>query len=276
MIVIVFLLLFMLVLEEILHRLNRGASFMDVDLASNSVEQVEGSEQKGLTKFLSWVRTVQLFAFGVLLAFIAASTGVRLLATAPGQLAGLLLMIQVVRILNRKVINQWSVLGMTVVLQVTLLLILLFTGKGVSGFYTEVVHGNWLVSLTSFLVLFLLTVTMPFTGTYFFRLLSREGSGFYYFLPSLAYSEYWIRRFTRVAAIAALASMLLVVYYFLNSSFPVNETACHIVIVLILFTASYLFGNRLKLHHPWAILLVLLAWLIRMVWLLGGYRLFSG
>ncbi|MBD3277633.1 MAG: hypothetical protein GF388_04975 [Candidatus Aegiribacteria sp.] len=274
--VIVFLLLIMLVLEEILHRLNRGASFMDVDLAANSVEQVEGSEQKGLTRFLSWLRIVQLFTFGVLLAFIAASAGVRLLATAPGQLAGLLLLIQVVRILNRKVINQWSVLGMTVVLQVLLLLLLLFTGTGVGGFYTETVHGNWLVSLTSFFVLFLLTVTMPFTGTYFFRLLAREGSGFYYFLPSLAYSEYWIRRFTRVASMAALVSMLLVLYYFLNSIFPVNETACHVLIVLILFTASYLFRNRLKLHHPRSILLVLLAWIIRIAWLLGGYKLFSG
>ena len=121
--IIVLILFFLLILEEILHRLNRGPSFMNVDLAGDSVEQVEQKGSGRITRLLSLMRIVQLFAFALLFSIIAARSGIKVIYTSSGQLAGLVLLIQGIRILHRKVINQWAVLGAAVVLQVLLLML---------------------------------------------------------------------------------------------------------------------------------------------------------
>ncbi|MCD4774800.1 MAG: hypothetical protein K8S15_01975 [Candidatus Aegiribacteria sp.] len=259
------------VLEEIFHRLNRGSSFMDVDLACESVEQVEKKGIGRFTRLLSWIRTVQLLVFCLLFAVIAALSGIRVLYTAAGQLAGLLLLIQVVRILNRKVINQWAVLGFTVTLQVFLLILLIFTGITPAPDLQYAAHDtDWVVSLVSFVLLFLLSITIPFTATYYLRLFAREGSGFYYFLPSLAYSEYWIRRLTRIAANTALVSLLILAFLIVKCEYPAGAAILHITLVFLLFTTTSLFRNRLRLHHPAAVSLVLAAWILNIVWVLAN------
>jgi len=258
-------LLGMLLLEEILHRLNRGTIFTNVDLAGESVEHVESGEQGRLTRILSWIRLTQLFLFGFLFAYVAASSGVRLMYTPAGQLSGLLLLTQVVRILNRKVINQWAVLGVAVVLQGLLLVLLILTGLGQGGPAGEYdFPGRWAMSLASFSVLFILTVTVPFAITYYLRLIAREGSGFYYFLPPLIYSEYWIRRLTRVTANLALAVLLLLTLITVSCGYPLAPAIVHMTTVLVLFPALTLFRNSMRLHHPGAVSLVLLAWLLRL------------
>ena len=274
--IIILILIFLLILEEILHRLNRGSSFMNVDLAGDSVEQVEQKGAGSITKLLAWMRIVQLFVFALLFTVIAALSGVRVMYTASGQLAGLVLLIQVVRILHRKVINQWAVLGVTVTLQVLLLVLLLISSITPGNSIQVSTHeAGWIVSLMSFIVLFLLSVTMSFTGTFYLRLLSREGSGFYYFMPSLAYSEYWIRRLTRIAANIALLTLLMFVYLIINYGYPAGTSILHIVLVLLLITALSLFKSRLKLYHPVAVFLVFTAWVLNIGWLLANFSLLS-
>jgi hypothetical protein len=266
---IVLILFLLLILEEILHRLNRGPSFMNIDLAGDSVEQVEQNGQGRLTRLLSWMRILQLLVFGLLFAVIAATSGVNVINTSSGQLAGLALLIQAVRWLNRKVINQWAVLGVTVILQVLLLVLLMMNGISPADPTPVVSHeGGWMVSLASFLVLFLLTVTMPFIGTFFLRLFSREGSGFYYFLPSLAYSEYWIKRLTRVSAGSALAFFLMIILLIIRFDYPPGTSILHIVPVLLLYTAASGLKNRSILYHPLAVFLVFVAWAVNICWLI--------
>ncbi len=267
--IVVLILIFLLILEEILHRLNRGSSFMNVDLAGDSVEQVEHVGAGRITRLLVWIRIVQLFVFGLLFAIIAALSGTRVICTSPGQLAGLTLLIQVVRILHRKVINQWAVLGVTVILQVLLLVILMISGITSEPIQATVHEASWIVSLMSFIVLFLLSVTMSFTATFYLRLLSREGSGFYYFLPSLTYSEYWIERLTRISAVSALLSLIMVVFLIINNGYPVGTSILQLVLVLFLFTAMFLSRSRLKLFHPSSVFLVAAAWFVNIVWLLA-------
>lgn len=268
--IIVFILLFLLLLEEILHRLNRGSSFMNVDLAGDSVEQVEQKRRGRITRLLSLIRIVQLFVFALLFSVIAARSGIKVIYTSSGQLAGLVLLIQGIRILHRKVINQWAVLGAAVILQALLLFLLLISGI-TPGDSTQITahEASWIVSLMSFIVLFLLSITMSFAGTFFLRLLSREGSGFYYFMPSLAYSEYWIKRLTRVTANSALATLITFVFLIINYGYPAGTSILQIVLVLFILAAISLFKSRSKLYHPAAIFLVITAWIINIIWLLA-------
>jgi len=269
--IVVFILLFLLMLEEILHRLNRGSALMNIDLAGDSVEQVDQETKGGKGMLLFWIRMLQLFVFCLLFAYIAAFSGIRVMYTSAGQLSGLLILIQVVRILNRKVVNQWAVLGATVILQVILLILLIFVGLTPEPSLHSHFHDTaWLVSLVSFILLFLLSVMLPFTATYYLRLLSREGSGLYYFMPPLAYSEYWIRRLVRKAANTALVSLLMLAYLILRCGYPAGASILSIVLVLLLFSALSLFRNRLKLHHPTAIFLITFAWMINVIWVLAS------
>ncbi len=268
--IIVFILFFLLILEEILHRLNRGASFMNVDLAGDSVKKVEQKGKSSIIRILSFIRILQLLVFALLFSVIAALSGVKVIHTSAGQLAGLVLLIQVTRILNRKVINQWAVLGAAVILQVFLLVLLLLSGITPDNTVQISAHeAGWIVSLMSFIVLFLLSSTMSFAVTFFLRLLSREGSGFYYFMPSLAYSEYWIRRLTRIAAKSAILTLLVFVFLIINYRYPAGTAILQIVLVFALLTAISLFRSRLKLYHPAAVFLVIAAWVFNIVWLLA-------
>ena len=268
--IIVLTLFFLLILEEILHRLNRGPSFMNVDLAGDSVEQVEQKGRGRITRLLSLIRIVQLFVFALLFSVIAARSGIKVIYTSSGQLAGLVLLIQGIRILHRKVINQWAVLGAAVILQSLLLLLLLISGiTPVDSMQITAYEASWIVSLMSFTVLFLLSITMSFAGTFYLRLLSREGSGFYYFMPSLAYSEYWIKRLTRVTANSALVTLLMFVFLIINYGYPAGTSILQIVLVLFLLIAISLFRSRLKLYHPTAVFLVIAAWVFNIVWLLA-------
>lgn len=266
--ILIFVLLGLLVLEELLYRLDRGFFLAGTEMAGQSVQNAEEGERSRMTQLLSWMRMLQLFLFGVLFAVAAAYAGFRLIYTPAGQLSALLLLTQVVRILNRKVINQWAVLGATVIVQCLLLFLLLLTGlvPGVPQVSADV-PGRWMLSFSSFAVLFLLTVTVPFTGTYFLRLSAREGSGSYYLLPALIYSEYWIRRLTRVTAGVALGVLLLLAFLVVGYGYPMVPSLIHMATVMLLLPALSLFRNSSRLHHPGAVTLVLLTWTVRIGWL---------
>lgn len=269
--IIVLVLFFLLILEEILHRLNRGPSFMNVDLAGDSVEQVEQKGTGRITRLLSFMRVLQLIVFAFLFSVIAALSGIKVMYTTSGQLAGLVLLIQVTRILHRKVINQWAVLGVAVIIQVLLLVLLLINGTTPDSSFQITAHeAGWIVSLMSFTVLFLLSVTMSFAGTFYLRLLSREGSGFYYFMPSLAYSEYWIRRLTRITANSVLVTLLMFIFLIINYGYPAGPSILQAVLVLFLLAAISLFRSRLRLYHPAAVFLVAAAWIFNIIWLLAN------
>jgi len=267
--IIVFILFFLLMLEEIFHRLNRGSSFMNVDLAGDSVEQVEQKRTGRNSRLLPGIRIVQLIVFALLFSFIAAQSGVKVICTTSGQLAGLLLLIQVVRILHRKVINQWAVLSVTVILQVLLLILLMIKGIAPDNSIQTIAHEvSWIVPLMSFVVFFLLSVTMSFTGTFYLRLFSMEGSALYYFMPSLVYSEYWIKRLTRISATGALITLLVILFLAFSYGHSAGPSILQIVLVMFLLTAKFLFRSKSQLCHPAAVFLVASAWIFNIVWLL--------
>ncbi len=265
--IIIFILFFLLLLEEIFYRLSRGSSYRNIDLTVDSVDERAGTGR--FTRLLSWIRVTQLLVFALLWAVTAALSGVRVMYTADGKLAGLLLLIQVVRILNRKIINQWAVLGVTMILQVLLLILLLPGGLTPETFIdTDTGESGWILSLVSFVLLFLLSITFPFSVTYFLRLFAREGSEFFYSLPTVAYSEYWIRRITRVSAHVAVFPFLFQVFLIVKYEYPPGTVILHTVILFVLIFSTYFFRNRSKLHHPVAVFLVSAVWVINIVWIM--------
>ncbi len=262
--ILVPVLLLTLLLEEIIYRLSRVRSIPSVELSGNPVEERNESERGDDGKLKSWIRMVQLFLFGALIATTAAKSGVRLMYTPAGQVSSLLLLTQVARIFYRKVVNQWSVLGATVILQCLLLALMPLLGlNDGNGAATCDFQGKWFVTLLSFSTLFMLSITIPFCCTYYGRLLAKEDSDTYYSMPPLAYSEYWVRRLTRATAVMALTTFLALAFLTLFHGLPPSPaTAVHLATTVLLFSSLFLFGKRETLHHPWAITMVSAAWLL--------------
>lgn len=268
--------LFLLVLEELLHRLNRGPSFIEFDLDGDDKDQIAEQKPWRITRFLSWLRIWQLLVFGVLFAIIAASSGMKVLSTTPGQIAALVLLIQVARIVNRKVIRQWAVLGGVVVLQVILLIVLGLKGLDAGGALESQVHQmDWFISVLSFLVTFLISLSIPFTGTFLLRLASREGSGFYYSQPPLAYSEYWVRRIASKAARMNLFFLLFHIFLIIKAGYPAGPLLLQIGLGLFLYLALLDFRKTTRLYHSLGVALISAAWSFNILWLVADLNTVS-
>lgn len=270
MIIVSLISFFLLIVEELCHRLNKAVPLMDINLTDDSFDRLSNGNPTRITRLLVWIRVGQLVVFGVLFALIAAFSGMKVLYTTPGQLAGLVLLIQVVRIANRRIIKQWAVLGSAVFLQIILLILLIITGLTTvntheSAFY----QTDWVLSSFSFIVLFMLSLSFPLVCTYFIRLFAREGSNLYYFFPPLAFSEYWIRRIIRTTVWIALAAFLFHLFLVLQSGDQAGPAILHLLLTILLFTSVFLFRNKRRLHHPVAFTLIMIAWIVNISWLLA-------
>jgi len=263
--------LILLALEEFLYRLHRGSPNREVDLAGSWTDiPEEGISRPAL--IMRWVRMAQLICFGVIFAIAATSAGFGILLTVSGQLSGLLLLLQIARILTRKVVNKYAVLFAAVILQLFLLLLLVIYGLNAGGQLIPSDRSmDWLMSALAFTVLFQLSVAFSFSCTYIMRYFSTESSPLYYSMPPLAFSEYWSRRLVRTAAITSVLTMLLQALLFAFTGYPLGSIILQILLVGILITALHRFSDKKRLHHPTAITLTILAWLLNMVWVLAGY-----
>ena len=271
MIIVSLISFFLLILEELCHRLNKASPFMDIDLTEDSFDILENGKPSRITRLLVWIRIVQLLVFGVLFALIAALPGMKVLYTTPGQLAGLVLRIQFVRIANRRIIKQWAVLGSAMFLQVILLILLILTGlTAVNAHESAFYQTDWVLSSFSFIVLFMLSLSFPLVCTYFIRLFAREGSNLYYFFPPLAFSEYWIRRIIRTTVLIVLATFLFHLFLIFQSGNQAGPAILHLILTILLFTSVFLFRNKRRLHHPVAFALIMIAWIVNISWLLSG------
>ncbi len=271
MIIVTLLSFLLLIVEELCHRLNKAIPLMDIDLNDDSFDRLSNGNPSRISRLLVWIRIGQLLVFGVLFALIAALSGMKVLYTTPGQLAGLILLIQVVRIANRRIIKQWAVLGSAVFLQVILLILLILTGSTtVNAHESAFYQTDWVLSSLSFIVLFMLSLSFPLVCTYFVRLFAREGSNLYYFFPPLTFSEYWIRRINRITVLIALAALLLHLFLVFQSDNQAGPAILHLILTILLSTSVFMFRNKRKLHHPAAFALIIIAWIVNISWLLAG------
>jgi len=267
----------LLALEELFFKLNSRPVTRCIDPWTHSIDHEDTVASRRVTLFLRWIRMVQLLVLGAAFAMVAASAGSDILFTTQGQLAGLILLLQLARIVTRKVVDQWSVLRVVVIMQAALLVILAFFGLDTpSGAVPPYRPLDWLMSASAFLGLFLLSVSAAFGVTYFLRLASREGSPFYYSVPPLAFSEYWIRRMIRVSALVSGATLVLHAVLRLFSGYPAGPGVLQAALLAAILPSLILFRDGERLHHSAAVSLSLGAWVINAGWSLAGFAATSG
>lgn len=263
--------LVLLGLEELSYKLNSQPVIGYIDPRSLSMDHGEISRSRRVILLLRWTRMAQLAALGVVFAMVAASSELHTFYTRSGQLAGLALLLQLVRMVSGKVVDQWSVLRVVASMQAVVLIVLALVGPG------SVIDGeipfnsvDWLMSLMAFLELFILSVSLAFCCTYFLRLASREGSSLYYSLPPLAFSEYWVCRLLRVAAVMATIALLAHSLLFTLAGYPLGPTPLQALLLGIMLTAMTRLRDADRLHHPVAMILTSLAWVLNIAFTLAG------
>jgi hypothetical protein len=267
----------LLALEELFFKLNSLPVTGCIDPRTHSIDHEDTCRSRRVTLLLRWMRLVELAVLAVVFAMAAASSGLVILFTTSGQLAGLTLLLQLARIITRKVVDQWTVLRAVLIIQAVLLALLAVYGLESGG---EVVPPyrsmNWLMTSLSFFGLFFLSISAAFCCTYYMRLASREGSPFYYSLPPLSFSEYWIRRMIRAASIVTAFTFLLHAVLYLMADYPIGSVVLQCVLLTAMMPALLLFNNSKRLHHPRAVLLAALGWILNMAWMLAGFTISSG
>jgi hypothetical protein len=267
----------LLALEELFFKLNSQPVTGCIDPRTHSIDHEDTVRSKRVTLLLRWMRMVQLAVLAVIFAMVAASSGFVILFTTSGQLAGLILLLQLARILTRKVVDQWSVLRAVVIMQAVLLVLLAAYGLGSAGAKVPPYRTmDWLMTSLTFFGLFLLSISVAFCSTYFMRLISREGSPIYYSLPPLAFSEYWIRRMIRAASAVTALTLFLHAPLFLLAGYPPGSMILQCSLLAVMLPSLLLFQDRKRLHHPTAVILISLGWVLNMVWTLAGFTASSG
>lgn len=267
---VIFFMIGLLVLEMLLHMPGGDPACLNIDLESVPALEAEGPAEGACARLLLWLHALQLAGLAYLFAATAQVHNEWMLSTPDGQISALLLLLQVVRMFNTKVLNQWAVASTAALFQLLLLILQVVFGPDPGQFRVQASPEAILVPAASLAVLFLLGVTQPFIATYYLRLFSREGTVFYYHLPPLIFSEQWIRRLTRLSAWAALALSLLLAAFAVLGGYSPAQAMLHAAPALLLLSAVRLFENRMKLHHPVAVTLAMSAWLLRLGWLLAG------
>jgi hypothetical protein len=120
-------------------------------------------------------------------------TGHRVLVDRLGQVCALIILLQLVRIVGRKVIDRWIVLTILAAEQAVLLLIVIFLGP-VTPEGAEVVGLEWLGGAAAILATAALSISFAFALSFLIKLKIPERSGLFYELPPLVVAESWIRR----------------------------------------------------------------------------------
>lgn len=138
------------------------------------------------------LRILELLLIGLLF-----STATGSAATGRGQLALILVGLQVARLFGRRVLSRWAVLGIVQGLEALLLLsIILVPVKTLTAEYplsplpALAIIGGGIYGIFVF-------VSVAFSISYATRLLSRESSSLYDTFPPLVDSENWAYRFSR-------------------------------------------------------------------------------
>jgi hypothetical protein len=215
-------------------------------------EESDTSDEGRSRRFLEHLRTAQLTGLAVLL-FLLDAPEFRLVTHFTGQMVMTVTMLQLVRMLGRNVLRNWSVLGEIQVFQAAMLVAAILVSPKTAGTHTG--HG-WFGVFSLGLVLFrtLNATALAFSVTYAARLFAREGGRIYHANPPLAFSDQWARRVTAVCLPPALLSAAVV------NIRNVGGLPFSILLhssVLFTISAWVVFRNR-RPHHPAAHLLTAL------------------
>jgi hypothetical protein len=255
--VIVVLTLLTLLLQEFLHRHYQDRS---QGLAHHVDERSSPGASRSwrhAVKQLRAVRMVQLFLTMLLFAVVAGATGHRVLVERLGQVAALILLLQLVRIVGRRVIDRWIVLTILGLEQAVLLLLLPFLGRSAQP-AAEVGGLGWLGGAAAVLGTAALSISFAFAAAFLIKLRIPERSGLFYELPPLVVAEAWARRLSTASTVLFLASFAAFLTGFLTHG---GDSVAAVVVggIAVLLLAARLASRRPAAYHTGLAVLLVLA-----------------
>jgi len=267
--------LFLLVVEEAFHQFYRRTGLLNT---AGSVDPVDSGKQRTATSRLALIRWLQLVAMGVLFITVGDQTNSGFLVCTKGQMVAVIAAMQVFRIIGRRIISRWIVLGVLQLQQVILLVTLPFTKTLNSLGGIEPVHSVtlWISGLSGIVSGAVLAIAFSFSVTYLLRLWSGEKNSRFDEYPPLVYSEAWTRRLTIMALLPVFVTVAGL--SILSAARHMLEPALipAVLVLACLTVALDLFRNKRGFHHPAANILITISVLIVFIASLTGYTTFSG
>ena len=208
-------------------------------------------------KQLRIVRMVQLFLTMAIFAVAAGATGHRILVDRLGQVCALVLLLQLVRIVGRKVIDRWVVLTILGIEQACLLLAVPFLNP-VTPEQAEVVGLQWLGGASAVLATAALSISFAFALSFLIKLKIPERSGLFYELPPLVVAESWARR------LSLLSTVIFMISFASFLAAAIGHSTDNLAAVVVGGISALLLGSRLAsrrsaAHHPGLAVMLVLA-----------------
>lgn len=217
-----------------------------------------------------FIRVVQFVAFGLVWALAGEAVGGAFLVSPLGQITTALLLLQLIRILGRRVVRSWLLLTVTAAQQTlhALLVILLYTRGGGhdAGGKAGTLYGFFITAATV-----AAAVAGSSSVVYHFRKSSLGLRAFGEEPPPLAASEKIARRALIMASILLISAQLCGVAGLVQSDGPVTiPLAIPAAALLPCLAALMIFRSDRRFHHPAGMVLALLPYPLLMVSILLG------
>ncbi len=257
-----------ILLQEFLHRHFR-------DRFRGLAHHVDETSAPGATR--SWrhavrrlrmVRLVQLFLTMAVFAVAADLTDHRVLIDRLGQVCALIILLQLVRTVGRKVIDRWIVLTILGAEQAVLLVVVIFLEPVIPP-ETAVGGLERLGGAAAILATAALSVSFAFALSFLIKMKIPEGSGLFYELPPLVVAENWVKRFSLASTwlfVVSSAAFLTTALLKDIALRPFIWVGC----VTLLLLASRLASRRPATYHPGLAVLLTLANLGALVLIASG------
>jgi hypothetical protein len=208
------------------------------------------------------LRLLELLCMGLLFSTSAGST-----STGQGQLTVILVGMQTARLIGRRILSRWSVLGVIQVFEMALLLSILLMPVKLPQHVYQLAPVPLLALLGGVVFGISVSIAAAFSFSYGVRLFSGEHSHLYNAFPPLAGSEGWAYRFSLSSLPAGVAGSAGLFFLCGFSVLPVLFT----VSVLIQSAGVIICGKKtFNGHHPIAHILWGISFLVLYIAIITG------
>lgn len=259
--------------EELMHRYYRRAGLLE---NTADVDSISTSGEKQAVSRLNTIRWLQLASIGWLFVTIDGMTRFGFFGCAAGQTGVVLIAMQIVRVIGRKMVNRWVVLGILQLQQLLLLLLLPFMGMPGQLLISEPVRSVmlWVSGISGVVAASVLGIAFSFCTVYLLRLCAGERSRFYGTLPPLVYSESWIRRLAGISMLPVFVTVCGLSLLSVSRGELEPALIPSLAVLGLLTAALNSFRHRDRFHHPVANILTGMAVLVIFAAALSGYSTF--
>jgi hypothetical protein len=267
--------IFLFAVEEFLHLRYRRAGLLE---NSDEVDSTVTAGERNAVARLSMVRWFQLTAICILFATTGDMARFGFFGCGAGQVGTVLIAMQIVRVIGRRMVNRWLVLGILQLQQLVLLVTLPYlwiAGQGVVPADRVYPVVLWISAVSGALAASILAITFSFCVTYLLRLRLRETSRIFPKMPPLVYSESWTKRLVGMAIIPVFLTMSGLAVLSVARSRLEPALVPALLVLGLLATALELVRGHGRFHHPAANILTTLAVLVVFAATLTGFTTFT-